>query len=524
MEYRKLGRTELKVSVVGVGTAQYRMIPEAQAVAALRRAFSLGVNIVHASPDYEGSLDLVARSVRESQRDIVVCCQGYGDRDHMEYLFQETCRKLDKKTLNMFGLACIDDRELLEENVWGAGGQIEFLQRKKQAGQIKNIFCTTHGSVDYLKKIIATDVFDAILFAFNPLGYHLLSYNQKERLIKEQLADNAQIIHLAAAANIGVMIMKPLAGGLLCPNKAFPPKSELLAQPPFTATEILRYLLVKYPEIACVMPGTASPEEAEENALAGAALSQTGEESVACVERKIQIMKTSLCSRCGECESTCSQYLPISWLFRAAYVHNSSAMVFETIDSLQYRKLHPGNVAACSICPDKTCRCGVGLDIPVLLNQIHATMLHWERINWLPSPAALEPVTAATDFGARLFAYDLPDNPETKKGYFSTVIIKNVGLASWCPEKQPIYLNFKFQQRLLAHVPLRGEIPPGENAHFSFQLKFIQAQAGDLTLSLERECRKDHPAKLASRLWRRLNCSNPSDSIHLVSVPLNVLP
>ena len=519
-----MGRTELKVSVVGVGTAQYRMIPEAQAVAALRRAFSLGVNIVHASPDYEGSLDLVARAVHESQSDIIVCSQGYGDRDHMEYLFQETCRKLDKNALNMFGLACIDDRELLGENVWGVGGQIEFLQRKKKAGQIRNIFCTTHGSPDYLKKIIATDVFDAILFAFNPLGYHLLSFNQKDRLIKEQMADNAKIIHLAAAANIGVMIMKPLAGGLLCPNKAFPPKSEVLAQPPFTATEILQHLLVKYPEIACVMPGTASPEEAEENALAGAALSQTGEESAACVERKIQIMKTSQCSRCGECEKTCSQYLPISWLFRAAYIHNSGAMVFETIDSLQYRKLHPGNVPTCSICPDKTCRCSVGLDIPALLCQIHATMLHWEKINWLPSPAAMEPVTAVTDFGARLFAYDLPNNPETKKEYSSTVIIKNVGLSSWCPAKQPFNMNVKFRHRLLAHVPLRGEIPTGVNAHFSFQLKFPQAKKGELTISLEREGRKDNSANLTACLWHKLICFAQSDSIQIVSIPINVLP
>lgn len=61
MEYRRLGRTGLAVSVVGIGTNELRLVPERQAIRTLIRGFELGVNIVHTSPDYEGAEDLVAQ-------------------------------------------------------------------------------------------------------------------------------------------------------------------------------------------------------------------------------------------------------------------------------------------------------------------------------------------------------------------------------------------------------------------------------------------------------------------------------
>ena len=52
MEYRRLGRTELRVSAVGFGTGQLRLVPERQAIDTLLRGFALGVNIIHTAPDY----------------------------------------------------------------------------------------------------------------------------------------------------------------------------------------------------------------------------------------------------------------------------------------------------------------------------------------------------------------------------------------------------------------------------------------------------------------------------------------
>jgi predicted aldo/keto reductase-like oxidoreductase len=134
MTYRRLGRTNLRVSVIGFGTCQLRMVPEQRAIDALRRSFTLGVNIVHTAPDYEGADDLVAEAVKASGREIFVFSQAYGDRQTFEHIFEATCAKFGKKKLEMFGIACVEDRERAGENVWGAGGMVEFLQAKEARG------------------------------------------------------------------------------------------------------------------------------------------------------------------------------------------------------------------------------------------------------------------------------------------------------------------------------------------------------------------------------------------------------
>ena len=88
------------MSVVGFGTCQLRLVPERQALNTLLRGFELGVNLVHTEPDYEGADDLVARAVRESGADVIVCSQGYGPMDEFERLFESTCEKLGKERLS----------------------------------------------------------------------------------------------------------------------------------------------------------------------------------------------------------------------------------------------------------------------------------------------------------------------------------------------------------------------------------------------------------------------------------------
>src|SRR5262245_7121535 len=161
MNRRRLGRTNLQVSVVAFGTCQFRLLPAWQAIDSLKRGFELGVNLVHTAPDYEGADDLVAQAVREAGAEVIVCSQGYGPLSHFEYLFESTCAKLGKQRLEMFGIACIDDREMLGEDVWGPQGMIAFLQRKKAEGRLGGTFCTTHGTPAYIRRLIESDAFDA---------------------------------------------------------------------------------------------------------------------------------------------------------------------------------------------------------------------------------------------------------------------------------------------------------------------------------------------------------------------------
>src|SRR6516225_7987923 len=101
MQLRRLGRTNIQVSVVGFGTCQLRMVTETQAIDTLLRGFDLGVNIIHTAPDYEGADDLVAAAVARTDRKVIVCSQAYdchynstGPVQHFKKLFEATCKRL----------------------------------------------------------------------------------------------------------------------------------------------------------------------------------------------------------------------------------------------------------------------------------------------------------------------------------------------------------------------------------------------------------------------------------------------
>ena len=180
MEYRRLGRTGLQVSSVGFGTCQLRRVTKTQAIDTLLHGFDLGVNLVHTVPDDEGAEDVVAAAIARSNRHVIVASQGYdvyynshGRAIQFERLFESTCRKLKTDRLDLFGIACVDDREAYRENVWGRGGMVEFLQRMKARGRLGGTFCTTHGNPEYISKLIQSGAFDAIMVAYNDLGFHL---------------------------------------------------------------------------------------------------------------------------------------------------------------------------------------------------------------------------------------------------------------------------------------------------------------------------------------------------------------
>jgi predicted aldo/keto reductase-like oxidoreductase len=529
MNYRRLGRTSIQVSVIGIGTCQLRLVSERQAIETLRRGFELGVNLVHTEPDYEGADDLIVQALKETPRDVVVCSQSSGPMSQFERHFEDLCAKLGKPRVELFGIACIEDGEATGDNVWGTGGQVEFLLRKKEEGRLGGVFCSTHGSPEYIKRLIETNVFDALLIAYNMLGFHLLSESlpplgsnpghdtNVRKILRlrgeigfESLARNkTEVFPLAQERDIGLMIMKPLAGGLLCEGKAFPPRVRLTPElPRVTATEALRFIL-RSPEVACVVPGTASPAEAEENALAGYGSLALGEEDVSRLASAARAFEANLCSRCGHCTTTCSQGLWVPWLFRAGYISLFPGETFETPVELEYFRLHPGEEATCQSCPQVTCSCPAGLDIPGRLIQVHGHMLTLRQQGRVPPPedrpsdeadaterapgGAVPPLpgpgaTALQRIGqalkhrlrsddvltAKVAIRDLPEVLRPGELAICRLYLENRGRYPWYVARSirrprtvlRVYLDGALQQT----IPLRRSVEPAKRGHFCFEL------------------------------------------------------
>jgi predicted aldo/keto reductase-like oxidoreductase len=442
MEYRRLGRTGLRVSAVGLGTCQLRLVPEQQAVETLLRSFALGVNMVHTAADYGNAEELVARAVAHTSSRVIVASQGYdvpgnshGPVAHFERLFETTCERLRSDRLDLYGIACIDDREYHQENVWGRHGMVEFLLDMKARGRLNGIFCTTHGSPEYLRRLVVGGVFDAVMIAYNILGYHLLSYPPPPDRPVESLPRNQQeIFSLCGQHNVGLMIMKPLGGGLLCTSKAFPPRHDWHSRlGGTTAGDILRSILV-HPEVACVVPGTASVEEAEENARSGCAPIELKSATRARLAGVVADLRTTVCSRCGACDTLCSQRLPVSSIFWAGLLHLHPSAVLEQPDNIEYFRQHPSLESICATCPDVTCLCPAGIDIPRSLAAMHSWMVDLMRDGLIPAPDSHTGALRGDDaFGASIVSMDVPVPMERGRAHLCRLHVENAGARGWLP-------------------------------------------------------------------------------------------
>ena len=101
-----------------------------------------------------------------------------------------------------------------------------------------------------------------------------------------------------------MLVMKPLAGGLLTRSAALPPRRvQQRALAEVGPGEILRSLLAD-PRITSVVPGTASAAEAIENAASGAWRKGSQRGSGFPLEELLRETRATICSRCGEYESS----------------------------------------------------------------------------------------------------------------------------------------------------------------------------------------------------------------------------
>lgn len=480
MVRRRVGRTGVELSVVGIGTAQLQMLPERPAIEALERAFALGVDWVHTAPDYGAVEPWVAEAIRRSGPDVSFVTQGPGPLALLEPYFESVCALLGGRPPALYGLGCIDDLERLGENVWGRGGMVEHLLRWKEEGRVGALLCSTHGPPEYVERLVRSGVFDAIMLAWNPIGFHLLTYlaARDQREFERIPETRERVFPLAAEAGISLIVMKALGGGLLCRGRGLPPY-EWFAAPaePLPATDLLRIALAQ-PAVCAVLAGVASTDEAEENARAGHAPLELPEERTGAIGVAIARMRHSLCSRCGDCEPTCSRSLPIASMLRDTYLWSYRTEAFMADDRENYFALHPAEALVCTSCTHRTCACPQGLDVPASLAVADARVRDLAASGRHPGP--LEALRArATEGTHRLLVLsrEVPEGLEAGAGGVVRFLVENAGEEMWAsfahvPDANvALGVGVVLDGTLRETVPIRQNVSPGQRSPIVLELR-----------------------------------------------------
>jgi hypothetical protein len=347
LEKRRLGKTNLEVTVLGFGAIKFPHISAREAEASLERAIALGVNFIDTARGYGDSEAKIGPVLRRHRAQVYIATKT-GRRTAKEAMeeLETSLRNLQADYLDLYQAHWVCNDEALDQ-VLGPGGALEALGKAKEQGKIRHYGITMHRHHAAIRRAIESDLFETIMLAYNPV---------------DEEGVGPELIPLAAEHDMGVIIMKPLSGGLL----VSPPGAARVDGLDPVVAGTLRGIAAN-PHVTTVIPGMISPQQVEENYRAvttAAAFDEVARrrlfETIA--EMRKELRYGQLCLSCGYC-APCRQGIDIPRVFRALYMHQS----YPEDQRFMGRELYDGLAVppdACEECRECVERCPAGIDIP----------------------------------------------------------------------------------------------------------------------------------------------------------------
>lgn len=214
MNYRRLGRTNLQVSEISLGTVELGMdygIPAqgahrrpsgADAGRLLNRALDLGVNLIDTAQAYGGSEVIIGQALK-SRRDEYILATKIGSLSWEGYSGTELRKRVEASITESLQALQTDIIDLLyihnaTPELIQQGEIVEIMEWARQAGHARFIGTTTYGEAAPLA-VLEDGHFDCIQVAYN-----LLDRQFEER-----------VLPLAKEKDIGVVIRSVLLKGAL---------------------------------------------------------------------------------------------------------------------------------------------------------------------------------------------------------------------------------------------------------------------------------------------------------------------
>jgi predicted aldo/keto reductase-like oxidoreductase len=297
MFYRTLGKTGMEVSAIGMGMEHFHPAPE-NIAPALHRAMDLGINYVDLmiwAPQVKDAFSAALKG----RRDKVILANHLGaavtkdkyrrtrDVAECEEVFHDWLRRMGTDFVDVLLITYLDAPRDYTQVV--EGGVMELAQRLKREGKARAIGLSGHHPSTTMRAI-RDGYMDVVM---QPV--HVANSNDRER--DEMLA-------LCAEQGIGVVAMKPFAGGdMLKYNAAATP------------AKCLHYTLSQ-PGVSVALMGVKNVEELETNIAyltATDAEKDYSEAAVVC-----QGWQAGNCTYCNHCQP-CPAEIDIASVLRLLF-------------------------------------------------------------------------------------------------------------------------------------------------------------------------------------------------------------
>ena len=264
MEYRVLGKTGLRISLLGFGGIPIQRIDAAGTKVLMRQMMEAGVNYIDTARGYTVSESYLGEALEGIRDHFILATKSMArTKEAMATDIETSLHNLRTDFIDLYQVHNPSLAQL--EQVCGAGGALEALVEARDAGKIGHIGLTAH-SVEVFEKALELPWVETIMFPYN------IVESQGEALIAK-----------CAEKNIGFVVMKPLAGGAI-----------------EDATIAIRYICAN-PNISVVIPGMADPAELDQNLAAASNPTPLSQEEQAKIQQIRNELGTQFCRRCNYC-------------------------------------------------------------------------------------------------------------------------------------------------------------------------------------------------------------------------------
>ena len=378
MKYRKFGRHELQVSVLGFGAMRLptygdvrksdrlsENIVEDEAIKMIRFSIDQGVNYIDTAYSYhKGNSEIVVgKALKDGYRDKTMLATKspvwlIEKSEDFERLLDEQLKKLQTEHIDFYLL------HALSEKRWKQLQKLDILKQAeaaKQAGKIKYIGFSFHDELDVFTEII--DSYDNWDFCQIQLNYMDVNYQAGLKGLK-----------YAASKGLGIVIMEPLLGGRLANppadiKKLFQYKTE------WTPATWALHWLWSMPEISVVLSGMSNMEQLSENIISAknsevGLLSDKEYEIIDHVRHRLEGRAAIPCTECNYC-MPCPNNVDIPGNFE---LYNQ-AVIYEDIEAarIKYNHFFDEEIRAeeciqCRLCEEK---CPQNIDIADWMVKVH---------------------------------------------------------------------------------------------------------------------------------------------------------
>ncbi len=198
MEKIRLGKTGLMVSRIGFGGIPIQKPSEEEAIRLVQDSLDRGVNFIDTSRVYTTSEERIGIAIAGRRADVLLATKSVGRTpDAILADLDQSLKNLQTDYVDLFQFHNVSTEQDLKV-VLEPGGPLDAVRKARDQGRIRHIGITSHRLTVALEAV-KSGAFETVMIALN--------------FVNSEAAD--ELIPLARKNDVGIIIMKPMAGGML---------------------------------------------------------------------------------------------------------------------------------------------------------------------------------------------------------------------------------------------------------------------------------------------------------------------